>query len=94
MPVKEWESSLEKEKALVLCRRLRGARYEVVQSQEGFLNIAQMIEAVGKALKPNAIGLGRMRKALSNFIGDYHPLGKNAVEPDTGSFAALFPNPA
>ena len=82
---------MEKENALVLCRRLRGARYEVVQSQEGFLNIAQVIEAVGKALKPKAIGLGKMRKALSDFIGDHHPLGKDAVESDTGSFAALFP---
>ena len=68
-----------------------GARYEVVQSQEGFLNIAQIIEAVGKALKPDSIGLGKMRKALSDFIGDHHPLGKNAVVSDTGSFAALFP---
>ena len=82
---------MEKEKALVLCRRLRGARYEVVQSQEGFLNIAQTIEAVGKTLDPKAIGLKQMYKELSKFICKYHPLGKKAVEPDTGSFSALFP---
>ena len=91
MPIEEWASKMEKENALVLCRRLRGARYEVVQSKEGFLNIAQAIEAVGKALKPNAIGLRQMRKPLSDFIGKHHPLGKKAVGPDTGSFAALFP---
>ena len=91
MPIEEWTDILEKEKALVLCRRLRGARYEVVQSQEGFLNIAQTIEAVGRTLDPNAIGLGGMCEALRNFIGDCHPLGRKAVEPDAGSFAALFP---
>ncbi len=91
MSVKKRESRMEKEKALVLCRRLRGARYEVAQSQEGFMNIAQTIEAVGKALNPEAVTLGQTEEALSNFIGDYHPLGKKSVEPDTGSFAALFP---
>ena len=91
MPIEEWTSKMEKEKALVLCKRLRGARYEVVQSQEGFLNIAQAIEAVGKALKPDAMALGHMREAFSDFIGKHHPLGKSAVESDTGSFAALFP---
>ena len=91
MPIEEWASKMEKEKALVLCRRLRGARYEVVQSQEGFLNIAQAIEAVGKTLVPKAIGLGGMYEELSKFICKYHPLGKKAVGPDAGSFSALFP---
>lgn len=79
------------EQARTLRRRLQEARYGVEQSKEEFLDIAQAIEAVGKAQYPKATGLGRMKCALRSFIENHHPLGEEVAGPSAGSFSALFP---